>query len=146
MENILFFTCADNISYCNQYVFEGKAILIAGNGNFNVKLYEGKFNAYQRTYVLIPNDEKYYSVIFYAVKDQLKRLSNGSAGSIIKFITKGDVENIPLVLPKQEHNNMFKQINLLIKLIEKNKKQNQELSNLRDWLLPMLMNGQVKVK
>jgi type I restriction enzyme S subunit len=140
-----FFTCADTISYCNQYVFEGKAILIAGNGNFNVKLYEGKFNAYQRTYVLIPNDEKYYSVIFYAVKDQLKILSNGSAGSIIKFITKGDIENIPLVLPKQEHNNLFKHINLLIKLIEKNKKQNKELSNLRDWLLPMLMNGQVKV-
>ena len=139
-----FFTCADTISYCDNYAFEGKAILIAGNGNFNVKLYDGKFNAYQRTYVLIPNNEQYYSIIFYAVQDQLKRLSSGSAGSIIKFITKGDVENISLILPKANYSKLFKQLNVITKLIEKKKKENQELSKLRDWLLPMLMNGQVK--
>jgi type I restriction enzyme S subunit len=141
-----FFTCADNISYCDTYAFEGKAILIAGNGNFNVKLYDGKFNAYQRTYILIPNNEQYYSIIFYAVQDQLKRLSSGSAGSIIKFITKGDVENISLVLPKEGYDGLFNQLNSITKLIEKKKQQNQELSKLRDWLLPMLMNGQVKIK
>lgn len=106
-----FFTCSENILSCDEYAFEGKAILIAGNGNFNVKIYEGKFNAYQRTYVLIPNDEKFYSVIFYAVKDQLKKLSNGSAGSIIKFITKGDVDNIPLILPKFGNDKIFNKLN-----------------------------------
>ncbi|MGJ0328718.1 restriction endonuclease subunit S [Aliarcobacter cryaerophilus] len=141
-----FFTCSENILSCDEYAFEGKAILIAGNGNFNVKIYEGKFNAYQRTYVLIPNDEKFYSVIFYAVKDQLKKLSNGSAGSIIKFITKGDVDNIPLILPKFGNDKIFNKLNNITALIEKNIEQNQELAKLRDWLLPMLMNGQVKVK
>ncbi len=141
-----FFTCSENISSCDEYAFEGKAILIAGNGNFNVKLYEGKFNAYQRTYVLIPNDEIFYSVIFYAVKDQLKKLSNGSAGSIIKFITKGDVDNIPLILPKFGNDKIFNKLNNITALIEKNIEQNQELAKLRDWILPMLMNGQVRVK
>ncbi len=141
-----FFTCSETIFSCDEYAFEGKAILIAGNGNFNVKLYEGKFNAYQRTYVLIPNDEKHYSVIFYAVKDQLKKLSNSSAGSIIKFITKGDVDNIPLVLPLIGNNELFIKLNNITVLLEKNIEQNQELVKLRDWLLPMLMNGQVRVK
>lgn len=141
-----FFTCSENILSCDEYAFEGKAILIAGNGNFNVKIYEGKFNAYQRTYVLIPNDEKFYSVIFYAVKDQLKKLSNGSAGSIIKFITKGDVDNIPLVLPTNGNYKIFDKLNNITALIEQNIEQNQELAKLRDWLLPMLMNGQVRVK
>lgn len=141
-----FFTCSETILSCDEYAFEGKAILIAGNGNFNVKLYEGKFNAYQRTYVLIPNEEKYYSVIFYAVKDQLKKLSSSSAGSIIKFITKGDVDNIPLILPTFGSDKIFNKLNTITALIEKNIEQNQELAKLRDWLLPMLMNGQVKVK
>ncbi|WP_323652057.1 DEAD/DEAH box helicase family protein [Aliarcobacter butzleri] len=141
-----FFTCSENTLSCNDYAFEGKAILIAGNGNFNVKLYEGKFNAYQRTYVLIPDDEEFYSVIFYAVKDQLKRLSSSSAGSIIKFITKGDVDNIPLVLPTNGNYKIFDKLNNITALIEQNIEQNQELAKLRDWLLPMLMNGQVKVK
>lgn len=141
-----FFTCSENTLSCNDYAFEGKAILIAGNGNFNVKLYEGKFNAYQRTYVLIPDDEEFYSVIFYAVKDQLKRLSSSSAGSIIKFITKGDVDNIPLVLPTNGNYKIFDKLNNITALIEQNIEQNQELAKLRDWLLPMLMNGQVRVK
>ncbi len=141
-----FFTCSETISSCDKYAFEGKAILIAGNGNFNVKLYEGKFNAYQRTYVLIPNEEKYYSVVFYAVKDQLKKLSSSSAGSIIKFITKGDVDNIPLILPTFGSDKIFNKLNNIIALIEKNLEQNQELAKLRDFLLPMLMNGQVSVK
>ena len=140
-----FFTCSENISSCDEYAFEGKAILIAGNGNFNVKLYEGKFNAYQRTYVLIPDDEKFYSVIFYGVKNQLKKLSSGSAGSIIKFITKGDVDNIPLILPKFGNDKIFNTLNNITALIEKNIEQNQELAKLRDWLLPMLMNRQVRV-
>ena len=47
-----FFTCAQKVYKTDTYEFEGKAILIAGNGFFNVKYYDGKFNAYQRTYVL----------------------------------------------------------------------------------------------
>lgn len=41
-----FFTCSDEIFYCDDFKFDGKSILVAGNGNFNVKYYDGKFNAY----------------------------------------------------------------------------------------------------
>ncbi len=35
-----FFTCASTPSLCDEYVFESKSILIAGNGEFNVKHYD----------------------------------------------------------------------------------------------------------
>jgi type I restriction enzyme S subunit len=50
------------------------------------------FNAYQRTYVLIPDDEKYVGVLYLVSKDLIDSFTKKSAGSIVKFITKGDVE------------------------------------------------------
>lgn len=140
-----FFTCSDKISYCNQYAFEGKALLLAGNGNFDLKFYLGKFNAYQRTYVLIPNDDTYFALAYFSVSNQLKRLTNGSVGSIIKFITKGDIENIDIIL-NNEYLKLYKDLNNILFSIDMRRKENQELASLRDWLLPMLMNGQVSVK
>ena len=54
-----FFSCSQDFSWTDEYSFEGHAILVAGNGDFNVKWYNGKFEAYQRTYVLIPYVERY---------------------------------------------------------------------------------------
>lgn len=140
-----FFTCGEEILKCDSYEFEGKAVLVAGNGNFNIKLYEGKFNAYQRTYILIPNDERHYTLVYMAVRDRIASLTKGSRGSIVKFITKGDLEDIQVPLPKNQSLNVFFQLNTITKKIEKNLEENQKLADLRDFLLPMLMNGQVKV-
>jgi type I restriction enzyme, S subunit len=140
-----FFTCAEKILSCDDYAFEGKAVLLAGNGTFGIKRYVGKFNAYQRTYVLIPNEESHFPHVYYAVKAQAQQLTDGARGSIVKFITIGDIENINLVLPSNPSvcstellNNLFDQSDALIN-------ENEELTRLRDWLLPMLMNGQVTV-
>jgi type I restriction enzyme S subunit len=143
--NFKFFTCSEEILKCDSFEFDGKAILVAGNGNFNIKLYEGKFNAYQRTYVLIPDDERYYTVIYFVVRDQIKSLISGARGSIVKFITKGDLERISIVLPTSDYSKLFLSLNTIIKKIELTLEENQKLAELRDWLLPMLMNGQVRV-
>jgi type I restriction enzyme S subunit len=48
-----FFTCAENHIFSNSYSFDAEAILIAGNANVGqTRYYNGKFEAYQRTYVL----------------------------------------------------------------------------------------------
>ena len=50
-----FFTCSPITLRINTYAYDQKAILLAGNnaeGNFSIKYYEGKFNAYQRTYII----------------------------------------------------------------------------------------------
>ena len=137
-----FFTCSNDTLNCDEYVFDSSAILIAGNGDFNVKHYSGKFNAYQRTYVLIP-DHQYYGLLYFASLYQINSFKSASSGSIVKFITKGDIENIPVFIPNDEH--ILNELNRLLALQEKNQAENEELSSLRDWLLPMLMNGQASI-
>lgn len=138
-----FFTCSNTPLQCNEYAFDSSSILIAGNGDFNVKHYSGKFNAYQRTYVLTPPSE-YYALLYMASLYRINSFKSKSSGSIVKFITKGDVENIPLFIPKE--NSILKELNKLVALKERNSLENEELSRLRDWLLPMLMNGQATIE
>lgn len=141
-----FFTCGATALRCDQFAFEGKAILLAGNGSFEVKRYEGKFNAYQRTYVLIPANEDLFAPLYFVVNERVKALTSGSRGSIVKFITKGDIEDICIPLPKDRNVEFAKVLNSCFSETSRLYEQNLELTELRDWLLPMLMNGQVKVK
>lgn len=117
--------------------------MIAGNGDFNVKHYTGRFNAYQRTYVLMPG-RKYYGLLYLASLYQINSFKSTSAGSIVKFITKGDIENIPVFIPDNEE--VLSKINHLLMLQEQYQVENDELAALRDWLLPMLMNGQATIE
>lgn len=139
-----FFTCSQDTLLCDSPAFEGHAVLIAGNGDFNVKHYTGKFNAYQRTYVLIPTDSKYYGCLYIASNDKVTAFKSGSNGSIVKFITKGDVEGITIFDISQRV--LYDRINTIIEEIEHLDEENEELTRLRDWLLPMLMNGQATVE
>ncbi len=139
-----FFTCSQDISLCDIPKFKGSAVLIAGNGDFNVKHYTGEFNAYQRTYVLIPNEIKYYGLLYISALYKVKSFHKGSNGSIVKFITKGDIEDIELIMPN--NNKLLDKLNQYIFTIEKIKEENEELTKLRDELLPLLMNGQVSFK
>ena len=94
-----FFTCAQEISNSETFSFEGEAILIAGNGNYNVKFYHGRFEAYQRTYVLqnFKNvDAKY---LFYFINNKLGDITKGNRGSTIKYIRLGDIANYPIIYP-----------------------------------------------
>ena len=144
--NYDFWTTANSPIKADEFSFEGKAILIAGNGNFYVNFTEGKFEAYQRTYVIQSEDENMLIFMYMACLQSVEKLRKGSNGSIIKYITIGDVNNIASPYNKKVVDDFVKIYSPLINLISKNKRQNQELTQLRDWLLPMLMNGQVKVK
>ena len=137
-----YYTCSSNIFKCNEYKFDNKAILIAGNGDFNVKHYNGKFNAYQRTYVLII-PEKYYYLTYISAMNSIDTFRKGSNGSIVKFITKGDVENIKMIIPPDIIN--LDILNNHLEIIDSLTYENEKLINMRDWLLPMLMNGQATI-
>ena len=64
-------------------------------------------------------------------------------GSIVKFITKGDVDNIPMLSGFDE--SMLIPFNQCLNQIQHLSNENKKLAELRDFILPMLMNGQVKV-
>lgn len=137
-----FFTCSNTPLRCDEYAFNSSSVLIAGNGDFNVKHYSGKFNAYQRTYVLSPPKE-YYALLYLAALYRINSFKTGSSGSIVKFITKNDVENIPVFMT---HDSKYlDELNKLVIMQEQNILENELLVQLRDWLLPMLMNGQATI-
>ena len=66
-----FFTCAQEPIKSPAYSFDASAVILAGNGDFNVKLYRGKFEAYQRTYVLEPNDTNMLYLLFFCVLENM---------------------------------------------------------------------------
>ncbi len=138
-----FFTCSNNPLRCETYQFEGKHIIISGNGNFYVTHYDGKFDAYQRTYVVNPNNPNHYVLIYLFVKSYTNYLKLQSRGSIIKFITKSDIENIKIVLPNLK---TYTKWNNVLKMIENNNQSTQTLTAIRDFLLPLLLKQQVKPK
>lgn len=140
-----FFTCGEEPLRCDNFAFEGKAVLLAGNGSFTVKRYEGKFNAYQRTYVLIPSEEKYFVPLYFSVLARAQSLMSGSRGSIVKFITKGDIDAIYIPLPVDRKIDFSIGLNAIFSKSTNIYNENLQFAKLRDWLLPMLMNGQIKV-
>ena len=71
-----FFTCSSNTLKCDEYAFNASSILIAGNGEFNVKHYTGKFNAYQRTYVLDKFKEDIFFIKYFLDYFLSQRISN----------------------------------------------------------------------
>lgn len=141
-----FFTCAQTISRAPSYSFDGSAILIAGNGDFNIKYYTGKFEAYQRTYVLIPHNEELLGFLYFLMKKDLSLITGGSRGSVIKFITKGMIENYRVELPDDNDLAAFAPIfSELLALISHSNEQIQTLAALRDALLPKLISGEIEV-
>jgi len=95
------------------------------------------------------NSKEGYSSHLYYVMENFKKLFDyrNSVGTTFGAITKDDLYSLELVYPKNEQ---LKKYNSIVakynSMILNNHKQNQQLSSLRDWLLPMLMNGQVTVK
>ena len=95
-----FFTCSRDVHASDSYSFDTEAILIAGNGAVGeTKLYRGKFEAYQRTYVLDGFEED-LDFIFYVLKGSLaEALNKVVSGSTMPYIRKGDLERFPIPLP-----------------------------------------------
>lgn len=99
-----FFTCSPETYRINNYAFNQKAILLAGNnaeGNFNIKYYEGKFNAYQRTYVISPKSENQIDIhfLYYYIRLCLKTFKTISQGTSTKFLTAAIINNLPIHIP-----------------------------------------------
>lgn len=141
-----FFSCSQDITWTDVYSFEGNAILVAGNGDFNVKFYNGKFEAYQRTYVLIPHNPRFSAWLFYVVKYNLNKITAAARGSVIKFITKGNLEEFSFYAPLNlDDFNVINQFTAINNIIASNREENACLSDLRDTLLPKLMSGELDV-
>ena len=101
-----FFTCSPTTLAIDDYAFDKEAILLAGNnaeGNFSIKYFKGKFNAYQRTYIIeTKNDICDIKFLFYALKICLHQFKQMSQGTSTKFLTAVILNNFEISLPSLE--------------------------------------------
>ena len=102
-----FFTCAPEALKIDDYAFDTEAIILAGNnadGNFHIQHFKGKFNAYQRTYVIESSDENkvYTKYLYYALKTCLLHFKQISQGSATKFLTAKILNSFELPIPEIE--------------------------------------------
>ncbi len=133
-----FFTCSRDVYEINDAPFEGKAVLVAGNGDLNVKYYEGKFNAYQRTYFLFVNNEEELlpRYLYWFLESYIGRLRSESIGSTIKYIKMGNLTDAEIPLPLLEKqieiveklDRAFAEIDLLENNLELSDKNTNQLS------------------
>ena len=99
-----FFTCSREIYAIDHHAFDTEAILLAGNnavGDFNVKHYKGKFNAYQRTYVITVNEPArvLYRFLYFQMLKSLKKFKEQSVGAGTKFLKIGMIKDLEIALP-----------------------------------------------
>ena len=141
-----FFTCSQETITAPGYSFDTSAVILAGNGDFNVKLYRGKFEAYQRTYVLAPFDHSNLFNLYFTVQDNMEALAKGASGSTIKFLTKGMLQKILVLTADKKILDKFNDYEENIQQkVEALKKQVEDLTEIRNRLLPKLMSGEVEV-
>lgn len=108
-----FFSCSPMKYRSNDYIFDGEAILIAGNGSYTgrVSYYNGKFDLYQRTYACtlkkgVPKE--YTLFLLSCLKFGFeKKYLGGSRGSSIPYIVRGDISNYKFPFSKEKIHEFF---------------------------------------
>ena len=96
-----FFTCSRETYRINEAAFKGESVLVAGNGDLNVKYYDGEFNAYQRTYVLNSVDKKILDnrFLFLYMQTYIEYLRSETRGTVIQYLKKGQFTDAKIKLP-----------------------------------------------
>ena len=96
-----FFTCSQEPLHIDNYSYDCECVLVAGNGDLNVKYYNGKFDAYQRTYIIESIDKNILlpRYMFYFLELYIETLRKESIGGVIKYIKLGNLTNARIYLP-----------------------------------------------
>ena len=144
-----FFTCAKINTFSDTFSFDQEAILIAGNGEVgHCQYYNGKFEAYQRTYILSDftlSALLLFQYLNYFFKQRIDEQKQQGAMPYIKLKTLIDFQ-IYIPRDKNEQNSLLNilstaddEINLLNKKLEALKEQ-------KKGLMQQLLTGQTRVK
>lgn len=96
-----FFTCSKTPLRITSYSYDCECVLVAGNGDLNVKYYNGKFDAYQRTYIIESIDKRQLDVryLFHFLDVYVYVLRSQSIGGVIKYIKLGNLTEAQIPLP-----------------------------------------------
>ena len=114
-------------------------------GTMNLAMYDSCIG---RGLAALNSKDNFCSFLIYQMSYFKKKFDYlNSVGTTFGSLTKDDLYNLELAYPEKDILKLFEsKVSYFDSKIKNNSKQNQQLMQLRDWLLPMLMNGQVKVE
>ena len=119
-----FFTCSRETLFIDEYAFDCECVLLAGNGELNVKYYNGKFNAYQRTYVIESVDKNKLAnrYLYYFFVKYLENLKNSAIGGVIKYIKLNNITDADInFFPIEKQKKIVNELDFLNVLLNKQK-------------------------
>jgi len=128
-----FFTCSKDTLRIDSYSYDCECVLVAGNGDLNVKYYKGKFDAYQRTYIIEDNSDGrlYIPYLYYYLDLYVEELRKQSIGGVIKYIKLGNLTDAIINLPSIEtQKEIVKILDKSRKIIENKNMQLEEYDKL----------------
>lgn len=138
-----FFTCSQETYRTNTFSFDQEAVLLAGNNAsaiYPLKIYCGKFDVYQRTYVISSNNRFVSNKqLYFVLKQQLNEFKGISSGTTTKFLTMKILTPIPVVIAPEDIATSF--INITNKIFETIFQNQREIEHLRE--LQMLVLGEL---
>lgn len=146
-----FFSCSPNMFHSDEYIYDGKAVLIAGNGSYTgrTRYFEGKFDLYQRTYAVVSDrpDDDFMFYLFLRFKYDFEPLRNGGTrGSAIPYIVMKDITKYKFLYDTDIVKCYTERVKPMFDEIDNLQHQNSLLARQRDLLLPRLMSGKLEVK
>ena len=138
-----FFTCSQETYRTNTFSFDQEAVLLAGNNAsaiYPLKIYCGKFDVYQRTYVISSNNRFVSNKqLYFVLKQQLNEFKGISSGTTTKFLTMKILTPIPIVIAPEDIATSF--INITNKIFETIFQNQREIEHLRE--LQMIVLGEL---
>lgn len=101
-----FFTCSQETFKTDTFSFDEECVLLGGNnanGVYPLKFFSGKFNAYQRTYIIkaLKDNEISNKFLYYALRLRLEQLRSISTGAATKFLTLTILNHLKVSFPKR---------------------------------------------
>ena len=138
-----FFTCSQETYRTNTFSFDQEAVLLAGNNAsaiYPLKIYCGKFDVYQRTYVISSNNRFVSNKqLYFVLKQQLNEFKGISSGTTTKFLTMKILTPIPVVIAPEDISTSF--INITNKMFETIFQNQREIEHLHK--LQMIVLGEL---
>ena len=128
-----FFTCSKEPLRISTYSYDCECVLVAGNGDLNVKYYNGKFDAYQRTYIVESNGDGrlHLPYLYHFMTRYVQELRKLSIGGVIKYIKLGNLTDAEISLPRiKEQKDACEKLKKVKNIIDKKEAQISYLDNL----------------
>ena len=145
--NYPFFTSGEAILRWKENFVDGRNCFLNTGGNADVKFYVGKAAYSTDTWCISANRNlgDYMYLLLLSIKLELdKKFFQGTG---LKHLQKPLLRDRPIYIPDTDEISVFNsQVQQWFDIIAENTRENRHLTSLRDWLLPMLMNGQAIIE